>query len=159
MLLLGWGGGHSVKSGSRKDGVRAKGACLVALAQSRVGIFMGHFAIYTQRCGHSSLGNVIPAQFELRMRADGEVVAYTAWESRMAGLSRERVLARNFFADAAPCINNCLGAERFLEMVSVTTSIGVACAAGLTEVDQRLHGADLALYRAKAEGRNRVVCG
>ena len=139
--------------------MRAKGACLVALAQSRVGIFMGHFAIYTQRCGPSSLGNVIPAKFGLRMRADGEVVAHTAWESRMAGLSRERVLARIVQADGAPCINNCLVAERFLAMVSVTTSIGVACAAGSTEVEQLLHGAGLSLYRAKAEGRNRVVCG
>jgi len=45
------------------------------------------------------------------------------------------------------------------ETIAVTTSIGVASGAGVTEVEQLLHGADLALYRAKAEGRNRVVCG
>jgi len=50
----------------------------------------------------------------VRMRADGEVVAYTARESGMAGLSKERVLARNFFAEVAPCTNNYLVAERFL---------------------------------------------
>ena len=50
----------------------------------------------------------------VRMRADGEVVAYNAWESKMAGLSRERVLARNFFAEVAPCTNNYLVAERFM---------------------------------------------
>jgi len=44
------------------------------------------------------------------------------------------------------------------ETIAVTTSIGVASAAGLTEVEQLLHDADLVLYRAKAEGRNRVVC-
>jgi len=43
------------------------------------------------------------------------------------------------------------------ETIAVTTSIGVASGAGLVEVDQLLHDADLALYRAKAEGRNRVV--
>jgi len=44
------------------------------------------------------------------------------------------------------------------EMITVTTSIGVASGAGLTGVDPLLHDADLALYRAKDEGRNRVVC-
>ena len=43
------------------------------------------------------------------------------------------------------------------ETIAVTTSIGVAFGAGLTEVEPLLHSADLALYRAKAEGRNRVV--
>jgi diguanylate cyclase (GGDEF)-like protein/PAS domain S-box-containing protein len=42
--------------------------------------------------------------------------------------------------------------------IAVTTSVGVASGAGLTEIDQLLHDADLAVYRAKAEGRNRVVC-
>ncbi len=32
----------------------------------------------------------------------------------MAGLSKERVLTRNFFADVAPCTNNFMVAERFL---------------------------------------------
>ncbi len=45
------------------------------------------------------------------------------------------------------------------ETIAVTTSIGVASAAGLTAVEPLLHDADLALYRAKAEGRNRVVQG
>ena len=45
------------------------------------------------------------------------------------------------------------------ETISVTTSIGVASGVGLTEVERLLHDADLALYRAKAEGRNRVVAG
>ena len=50
----------------------------------------------------------------VRMRIGGEVVAYNAWESNMAGLSKERVLTRNFFADVAPCTNNYLVAERYL---------------------------------------------
>ncbi|MCY7305659.1 MAG: hypothetical protein LH632_05820 [Rhodoferax sp.] len=44
------------------------------------------------------------------------------------------------------------------DTISVTTSIGDASGAGLTEVEQLLHDADLALYRAKVGGRNQVVC-
>ena len=43
------------------------------------------------------------------------------------------------------------------ETISVTTSIGVATGTDSTDLEQVLHDADLALYRAKAEGRNRVV--
>jgi two-component system, cell cycle response regulator len=42
-------------------------------------------------------------------------------------------------------------------MLSVTTSIGVATATGAGTVDDLLSRADVAMYRAKVEGRNRVV--
>lgn len=41
--------------------------------------------------------------------------------------------------------------------IAVTTSVGVASGDNVTDVARLLHSADLALYRAKAEGRNRVV--
>jgi len=50
----------------------------------------------------------------IQMAARGLVTAYNAWESEKAGLSKDRVLQRNFFADVAPCMNNYLVAERFL---------------------------------------------
>lgn len=40
-----------------------------------------------------------------------------------------------------------------------TSASRVATGAGLTSVEQLLHDGDLALYRAKAEGGNRVVAG
>jgi diguanylate cyclase (GGDEF)-like protein len=41
--------------------------------------------------------------------------------------------------------------------ISITVSIGVAAATGESTVDTLLADADAALYRAKAEGRNRVA--
>jgi len=49
----------------------------------------------------------------IRMEPSGRVTAYNTWESAKAGLSKDRVLQRDFFADVAPCMNNYLVAERF----------------------------------------------
>jgi photoactive yellow protein len=38
---------------------------------------------------------------------------YNAWESRMAGLSRESVLGQDFFLTTGICMNNFLVAQRF----------------------------------------------
>jgi photoactive yellow protein len=44
---------------------------------------------------------------------DTEVEIYNATESRLAGLSRERVVGRQYFSVVAPCMNNFLVAQRF----------------------------------------------
>ena len=49
----------------------------------------------------------------IRMAFGGLVTAYNTWESEKAGLSKDRVLQRSFFADVAPCMNNYIVAERF----------------------------------------------
>jgi len=45
--------------------------------------------------------------------ADGNVSLYSAAESRMAGLSPEKVLGKHIFGVVAPCMNNYLVAQRF----------------------------------------------
>ena len=48
---------------------------------------------------------------------DGDAVVrrYNAYESKLAGLSRERVLGHNLFTVVAPCMNNFMVAHRFEE--------------------------------------------
>jgi photoactive yellow protein len=45
--------------------------------------------------------------------ADGNVEFYSAAESRMAGLSPDKVVGRHLFSVVAPCMNNFLVAQRF----------------------------------------------
>ena len=42
-----------------------------------------------------------------------EVDLYNATESRLAGLSRGRVIGHRFFSAVAPCMNNYMVAQRF----------------------------------------------
>jgi len=44
---------------------------------------------------------------------DENVIRYNATESRLAGLSPERVLGHGLFTVVAPCMNNFLVAQRF----------------------------------------------
>ncbi|MGA0595783.1 hypothetical protein [Enterovirga sp. CN4-39] len=44
---------------------------------------------------------------------DGTVELYSATESRMAGLSPDKVVGRHVFGVVAPCMNNFMVAQRF----------------------------------------------
>lgn len=44
---------------------------------------------------------------------DGNVEFYSAAESRMAGLSPDRVVGKHLFSVVAPCMNNYMVAQRF----------------------------------------------
>jgi photoactive yellow protein len=41
------------------------------------------------------------------------VCVYNAFESKMAGLSKERVIGHPYFTVVAPCMNNFMVAQRF----------------------------------------------
>ena len=49
----------------------------------------------------------------IAMDLDGTVEAYNLAESKLAGLTPERVLGKNFFSNVAPCTNNFMVAHRF----------------------------------------------
>jgi photoactive yellow protein len=47
------------------------------------------------------------------MTDDGVVASYNMAESRLAGLTPEKVVGRHFFSAVAPCTNNFMVAQRF----------------------------------------------
>ncbi len=49
----------------------------------------------------------------IAMGLDGTVEAYNLAESKLAGLTPERVIGKNFFSSVAPCTNNFMVAHRF----------------------------------------------
>jgi photoactive yellow protein len=51
----------------------------------------------------------------IAFNADNRVVGYNRYEADRAGISAERVLRRDLFVDVAPCINNYLVAQRYLD--------------------------------------------
>lgn len=51
----------------------------------------------------------------VRMEADGTVLAYNTYESRLSGLSPDGVVGKHFFTQVAPCTNNFMVAERYAE--------------------------------------------
>lgn len=57
--------------------------------------------------------------------ATGVVTRYNATESRLAGLSPERVLGRDLFTVVAPCMNNFMVAQRFQDAASAGESLDV----------------------------------
>ncbi len=53
------------------------------------------------------------------------VTRYNATESRLAGLTRERVVGQGLFSVVAPCMNNFLVAQRFQDAATAATSLDV----------------------------------
>ncbi len=49
------------------------------------------------------------------MTPEGVVTAYNPCEASLSGLSPATVIGRNFFLDVAPCTNNFLVAQKFLD--------------------------------------------
>ena len=55
--------------------------------------------------------------------AEGIVRRYNARESRLAGLSRERVVATPLFTSVAPCMNSYLIAQRFEDAAAARSTL------------------------------------
>lgn len=57
--------------------------------------------------------------------ASGVVRRYNALESRMAGLSPQRVLGHPLFTVVAPCMNNFMVAQRFVDAATAALPLDV----------------------------------
>lgn len=57
------------------------------------------------------------------MNLDGVVTAYNAPESRLSGLSPEKVLGCHFFTQIAPCTNNFMVSHRFEKEADLDATI------------------------------------
>lgn len=55
----------------------------------------------------------------IAMERDGTVVHYNIFESQTAGLKPERVIGRNFFTSVAPCTNNFMIAQRYIDETKI----------------------------------------
>lgn len=51
----------------------------------------------------------------VRMNADATVTFYNAFESKLSGLDKKNVLGRRYFEEVAPCTNNYMISQRFLD--------------------------------------------
>jgi len=51
----------------------------------------------------------------VRMDVDGRVNYYNAAEQRLSGLRADQVLGRHFFSEVAPCTNNFMVAQKYLD--------------------------------------------
>ncbi|MEL6350003.1 MAG: PAS domain-containing protein [Myxococcota bacterium] len=61
----------------------------------------------------------------IRLDARGRVLAYNDTESRMAGLPKDQVIGRNFFADLAPCTRVKEFEGRFRDFVNVVSNLTI----------------------------------
>lgn len=70
-----------------------------------------------------------PSEFDaldfgvLGLDAKHRVTTYNAFESKLSGLSPERVIGRHVFSEVAPCTNNFMVAQRFENEESLDATI------------------------------------
>lgn len=124
---------------------------------------LDHFKRINDRYGHQAGDALLQAWAEL-LRAN---LRSTDVLCRYGGEEFVIVLPRSSLADAVSRAEEIrtrfeqlrLPAANGTKELGTTVSIGVAhAAADSLTAEQLIHAADAALYRAKAEGRNRVVC-
>jgi diguanylate cyclase (GGDEF)-like protein len=119
---------------------------------------LDHFKSINDRYGHA-VGDTVLQLFAKvareTMRAD-DVIGRLGGEEFVALLAGSLTDA----AAAAERVRSALAAASIVrngQHIAATVSIGVACGSPLAVVDALITHADAALYRAKAQGRDRVV--
>ena len=74
----------------------------------------------------------------IKMDLGGRVIAYNRYESDATGLSCDRVLARNSFAQVGPCTDNALIAGRFRDAVELDIELDYVFALRMQHTPVRL---------------------
>jgi len=74
----------------------------------------------------------------IKMDLEGRIVSFNRCESEAVGLSRERVLTRNFFAQIGPCTDNALVAGRFRGAVELDAELDYVFALRMQHTPVRL---------------------
>ena len=76
----------------------------------------------------------------VKMDSSGKVVLYNTFESTLAGLAKDKVIGRRFFAEVAICANNHLVADRYEEEAELDVTIDYVFAFEMrrTQVQLRL---------------------
>ncbi|MGY1750217.1 EAL domain-containing protein [Modestobacter sp. SYSU DS0511] len=132
-------------------------------------IDLDRFKDVNDHLGHSA-GDQVLVEFARRLRGvaragdlvvrlSGDEFAVVTGEA-MTGEQSSALAERIVLAAAAPFVVSALGADGPAEhLVSLGASVGVASADGRLpgSLDDLLHQADLAMYRAKSLGRGRVA--
>ena len=88
--------------------------------------------------------------------ASDVVRRYSAFESRMAGLSPQRVLGHPLFTVVAPCMNNFMVAQRFVDAATAALPLDVTIDYVLT-LRMRPVKVKLRLLAAPGEGMRYVL--
>ena len=132
----------------RQGGRLAIGMCDIDYFK-KVNDTWGHQAGDSVLCGFAHILTTYIREYDVVARMGGEeflVIAPIRAESE-AGYIFDRLCSK---------IANIKMKARTVE-IAITVSIGVAYSTMESEIDELMAAADIALYRAKAEGRNRVV--
>jgi photoactive yellow protein len=83
---------------------------------------------------------------------DGVVDRYSATESRLAGLSPDRVLGKHVFTAVAPCMNNYMVAQRFDDEPELDATIDYVLTLRMKPTPVKLR-----LLKSKDAGRRYIL--
>ncbi|QYX55731.1 GGDEF domain-containing protein [Roseovarius sp. SCSIO 43702] len=123
-----------------------------------VAVDIDHFKQVNDRYGHKA-GDAALSQFARCLQRTcraGDIVARFGGEEFVILLQARRLAEAEAIAER---LRGAVAEHRFLvegRAIRLTASFGVAEVSGGEAIDAALHRADLALYRAKSAGRNRV---